>query len=141
MSVIPDSEFGQRVRRRLHEDHLIWLTTVGFDGTPQPNPVWFLWEEDTETVLVYNAVKAARLAHIAVRPHVSLNLETDADGDDVVVLIGTAERPTGVPAPDQHQAYLTKYDEDIVRIGFDQARMAREFAEPVRITINRVRGF
>ena len=25
---------------------MAWMTTVGDDGTPQPNPVWFLWDED-----------------------------------------------------------------------------------------------
>lgn len=35
------SEFGARVLRRLEEDEIIWLTTGGKDGAPQPNPVWF----------------------------------------------------------------------------------------------------
>ena len=25
---------------------MIWLTTMGSDGTPQPTPVWFLWDGD-----------------------------------------------------------------------------------------------
>ena len=141
MTVIPDSAFGQRVRQRLHDEHVVWLTTVGSNGTPQPNPVWFLWEPDTESVLVYNAVKAARLAHIAVRPHVALNFDADANGGDVVVLTGTAERAVAVPAPDGHEAYLAKYGEGIAGIGSDPAKFARDYAEPVRITINRVRGF
>ena len=40
--VIPDpsTPFGERVQRRLREELLVWLTTVGRDGAPQPNPVW-----------------------------------------------------------------------------------------------------
>ena len=30
---------GDRVRRRLSEAKVIWLTTTSADGTPQPNPV------------------------------------------------------------------------------------------------------
>ncbi len=47
---LPSTPFGARVAQRLREEHLIWLTTVGADGTPQPNPVWFLW--DGASVLV-----------------------------------------------------------------------------------------
>jgi len=44
MSVFPDpnTPFGERVQRRLATSKVIWLTTVGADGTPQPNPVWFV---------------------------------------------------------------------------------------------------
>ena len=48
----PSTPFGQRVQRRLRDEQVIWLTTVGADGTPQPNPVWFL--VDGTTVVVYN---------------------------------------------------------------------------------------
>ena len=34
----PSTTFGKRVRERLAEEIVVWLTTVGADGTPQPNP-------------------------------------------------------------------------------------------------------
>jgi hypothetical protein len=36
--------YGERVRRRLTGGMTIRLTTVGRDGTPQPNLVGFLWD-------------------------------------------------------------------------------------------------
>jgi len=35
-SVLPDpsTPFGERVRRRLSEEQVIWITTVGKDGAP-----------------------------------------------------------------------------------------------------------
>ena len=36
--------YGERVRRRLTGEMTIWLTTVGRDGTPQPNPAGFGWD-------------------------------------------------------------------------------------------------
>jgi len=36
--------YGERVRRRLTGEMTIWLTRVGRDGTPQPNPVGFGWD-------------------------------------------------------------------------------------------------
>lgn len=73
--MIPDNAFGQRVRERLGTEMVIWFTTVGADGTPQPNPVWFLWEDDG--FLIYNRADANRLTHIAKRPQVSLNFDGD----------------------------------------------------------------
>ena len=37
------TEFGARIERQLNDELVIWLTTVGKSGTPQPNPVWFSW--------------------------------------------------------------------------------------------------
>lgn len=85
--VLPDesSTFGQRVRARLRDESLIWLTTTGADGTPQPNPVWFLWD-GADTLIVYNRADARRHEHVAVRPRVSLNLDGNGQGGDIVVL-------------------------------------------------------
>ena len=47
----PQTDFGARVARRLQNEQVIWITTVRVDGTPQPTPVWFIW--DGETILIY----------------------------------------------------------------------------------------
>ncbi|HEX3648518.1 MAG TPA: pyridoxamine 5'-phosphate oxidase family protein, partial [Pseudonocardiaceae bacterium] len=62
----PDSAFGKAVHDRLANEPLIWLTTIGKDGTPQPNPVWFLYEDGE--ILIYNVASANRLVHIGQRP-------------------------------------------------------------------------
>ncbi|MGI8476026.1 MAG: hypothetical protein ACR2OO_06625 [Thermomicrobiales bacterium] len=41
MQIDASSEFGRRAAKRLAEDQIVWLTSVGGDGTPQPNPVRF----------------------------------------------------------------------------------------------------
>ena len=56
------TEFGQRVQRRLTEERIIWLTTVSEGSTPQPRPVWFLW--DGETFLIYSRPNTYKLRHI-----------------------------------------------------------------------------
>src|SRR5512145_3097557 len=109
-SVLPDpaSPFGRRVHDRFRDEEVIWLTTVGRDGTPQPNPVWFVWQA-TEEILTYNTPTAHRLAHIAARPAVSLHFNSAADGNDVVVARGIAERADNEPPPQESPAYLAKY--------------------------------
>ena len=46
MSVLPDpsTTFGARVERRLRDEPVAWLTLVDPRGTPQPAPIWFLWD-------------------------------------------------------------------------------------------------
>jgi hypothetical protein len=36
-------EIPSQVTERLAKEQIIWLTTTA-DGTPLPNPVWFLWD-------------------------------------------------------------------------------------------------
>jgi PPOX class probable F420-dependent enzyme len=101
-------DFGRRVRERLTEESVAWLTTVGRDGTPQPNPVWCLWDGDSE-VVVYTLPSAHRLTHIAERPQVALHLNSDVGGGDVAVLRGVAEVADDLPAADVSEPYLAKY--------------------------------
>jgi PPOX class probable F420-dependent enzyme len=141
MSLIPDSDFGERVRSRLRSEKVVWLTTTGADGTPQPNPVWFLWEEDADAVLVYNANDANRLDHVAVRPRVSLNFDGNGKGGNIVVLSGVAEQALDVPSADHHEGYLAKYAPDVERVSGDPADFAKRYSVPLRIRITKVRGF
>src|SRR5689334_16400370 len=72
-SVLPDpaTPFGAQVARRLREEMVIWVTAEAEDGTPQPNPVWFLW--DGASFLIYCQRGAKRLEHIRRNPRVALN--------------------------------------------------------------------
>lgn len=141
MSVIPDSDFGSRVRDRLQNERLVWFTTTAADGTPQPNPVWFLWEPDTESALIYNANNAKRLEHVAVRPRVSLNFQADAHGGDVVVLAGVAEQALDAPAAHENDAYLAKYAQAMEGISGDAETFARTYSVALRVRVAKVRGF
>lgn len=132
------SEFGARVDRRLRTDTIAWLTTVGGDGTPQPSPVWFLW--DGETALVYSRPRTGKLANIAANPRVSLSFNSDANGGDIVVLTGAAALATDAPAADQNPAYLDKYRAGILRIGMTPESFAAAYSVALRVRPERVRG-
>lgn len=141
MGVIPESKFGDRVRRRLRDSEVVWFTTTSANGTPQPNPVWFLWDDEDESVLIYNATRARRLEHVAVRPNVSLHFDTDEHGNDVIVIAGVAEQAADVPPVTEHQEYLTKYRAGIERIGSHPEKFAEDYSVPLRIRPTKVRGF
>jgi PPOX class probable F420-dependent enzyme len=140
--VIPEQStaFGGKVRRRLGAEKVIWLTTVGRDGTPQPNPVWFLWQGDDD-VLIYNRTTANRLVHIRRNPRVCLHLNSDDRGGDVVVLTGTAEILDDHPSPADNSAYRDKYADGMEQVSGSHEAFAAEYAIPVRVRITHARGF
>ena len=139
-SVLPDpsTPFGERALRRLNSEVVIWLTTVGKDGTPQPNPVWFLLDNDS--LLIYNRPDANRVTHIRQRPQVSLNLDGDGKGGDIIVVTGTARLIDDVPPCDQLPAYLAKYDAMMTRVSGSPEKFAKAYPVAMRIDITKVRG-
>lgn len=140
-SILPDTStpFGERVARRLRNEQVIWLTTTGVDGTPQPNPVWFLW--DGQTFLIYNRADAKRLEHIRRNPRVALNFDTDGDGGGIVVITGEAQIEQAAPPPEQVTAYLDKYREGIADLGSTAESFAASYSVVVRVRPAKVRGF
>jgi PPOX class probable F420-dependent enzyme len=131
-------EFGQRAARRLREDVLAWLTTVDRRGTPQPIPVWFLWDGGT-SILVYSRPGTAKLRNIEGNPRVSLHLDGNGRGGDIVVCLGKArvsDDPPAVEIPD----YVAKYAPLIKRNRWSPASFAADYSVPLRITITRIRG-
>lgn len=131
--------FGDRVRRRLTDSMVIWFTSVGSDGTPQPNPVWFLWD-GADSVLVYNRPRALRLRHIAVSPRVSLNLDGDGKGGDIIVLSGDAALAPDVAAADTNAAYVAKYGDAMARVSGTAAGFAADYPSALVVRLDRVRG-
>lgn len=139
-SVLPDpaTPFGGRVARRLRDEKIIWLTTVGADGTPQPTPVWFLW--DGQSVLIYSLNGAKRLAHIARNPHVALHFDGNGAGGDIVVLTGEARVVPDEPSAEKNAEYVAKYSDFIKRNFQTPENFASRYGVAMRITPTKVRG-
>jgi len=138
---LPDAAtpFGEKVRRRLREAPIAWLTTVGADGTPQPNPIWFI--QEGASLLVYNRPDANRLAHIRRRPRVSFNFDSNGQGGDIVVLTGTAALAEGMPLPHELPEYVQKYSQRMQRVSNSLEEFSRQYPVALRISELRVRGF
>ncbi len=136
-----EGPFGRRVRRRLKSEKVIWLTTVGLDGTPQPRPVWFVWEERRGTVLIYSQRPTHKLEHLKRNRRVALQFNTDPDGDDVVVLTGQARIERGVLPAHRRPDYVRKYRASMRNLGMTPEAFAQEYAVAVRIRLRRLRGW
>ncbi len=138
---MPDfsTRFGRHVNRRLRQEKIIWLTTVGRQNTPQPRPVWFHW--DGRTILIFSEPNKAKQRHIARNPRVALNFNTDEVGGDVVVLVGSAQVLKSPPPPKRVQAYLRKYRTGIKDLDSTAADFRQAYAVPLLVTPQTLRGF
>jgi PPOX class probable F420-dependent enzyme len=134
------SDFGQAVKRHLHDQYVIWLTTVDSNLTPQPRPVWFIWEQDS--FLVFSQAKAYKVAHIKRSPKVALHFNTDESGDKhVIVFTGEASIDTDSPPAHLVPAYFEKYGDGIATMDMTPEAFSREYSIPLRIRPAEVRGW
>ncbi len=122
---------------RLRDHVTIWLTTVSPQGQPQSTPVWFVW--DGSTFLLYSRPDTPKLANIASNAKVSVHLDGDAAGNDVVTFEGTAEVSEHQPPADQVPAYVEKYRGPIRDLGWTPETFAADYSVPLRITPTRDR--
>ena len=127
-----DSPSGASIVRRLHDEPLIWLTTIDAQGVPQPVPVWFLWDEAQSTLLIYSRANAKRLRHIQQNPRVALHLEASG-GRDVIVITGEASVSSDDPPADQVPAYVEKYRDFFSRFQITPKQLADDLLVPLRI--------
>jgi PPOX class probable F420-dependent enzyme len=131
--------FGQRAERRLRDEKVGWLTTTSADGTPQPVPVWFLWD-GAVSFLIYSKPGTAKLRNIAERPRVSLHLDGDGQGSDIVVVLGSAA-VTDEPPSDAIPEYVDKYSAFIARNSWTPESFAADYSVPLRIAATNLRGW
>ena len=129
------TEAGRRAERRLRDEEIAWLTTVRADGQPQSVPVWFLW--DDETFLIYSQPSRQKLRNISRNPRVDLNLNSNAQGGDVVRVEGTAAILEEIPPANEMPEYVEKYRAAIARIGFDPDGFAQAYSIAIKITPTR----
>ena len=130
--------FGERAARRLRDEPLAWLVTVSPAGQPQPSPVWFEW--DAAGILLYSKPDTPKLRNIAANPRVTLHLDGNGNGGDIVIVSGTATLSDDPPA-DQVPSYVEKYRAFMDRNGWSPADFAGNYSVALRIEPTRLRGW
>jgi PPOX class probable F420-dependent enzyme len=134
------SKFGRAVKEHLNNQYVIWLTTVDSNLTPQPRPVWFIWEEDS--FLIFSQAKAYKVKHITKNPKVALHFNTDETGDEhVIIFLGDASIDINCPPAHQVPAYFKKYKSGIADLNMTPEEFSREYSISIRIKPTEVRGW
>ncbi len=130
---------SDKVRERLEQALVIWLTTVRADGQPQTSVVWFLLED--HEILMYSLADTARVQNINANSAVSLNLDGDSAGGAVVTIEGTARIDPDGPRAGDNPPYVGKYLEAIRKNGWTPDQFGSDYPVAIRISIDRVRAW
>ena len=134
------SNFGRAIKQHLANQYVIWLTTVDSKLTPQPRPVWFIWENDS--FLIFSQAHAQKVKHILKHPRVALHFNTDETGDkQVIVFTGEASIDAASPAAHESPLYLRKYKAGIADLEMTPEEFSREYSVAIKINPTEVRGW
>ena len=136
ISLDPSDQKAAHVIGRLQQDRIGWLTTVSADGTPKTSPIWFLWSEDE--ILVYS-LESARARNVKSHPRVSLNLDGNGMGGDIVVVEGTAAIDDNHTSAVDNPDYLSKYKPVMDDYGWTPEWFAERYCVPIVITPTKYR--
>jgi PPOX class probable F420-dependent enzyme len=132
--------FGAAVIDRLEVQKLAWLTTVDSKGTPQPNPVWFIWDDGV--IYIFSKPNQAKLSNIARSGRVAINLEATADEEHVTIFTGQAEIIDRADLPaDILDRYAERYKDGMTGIQMTRAEYEAAYAIPIRFTPEKLRGW
>ena len=124
------------VEQRLVEERAAWLTTVAPDGTPQSSPIWFIWDEGE--FYLYSK-RSPRVRNINQNPRVSLNLDGNRLGGEVIVIEGTAIIDDSAPSVDENEEYLAKYGEVMAERDWSPEWFAERYPVYIRVQPTRFR--
>ncbi|MEZ4672348.1 MAG: TIGR03667 family PPOX class F420-dependent oxidoreductase [Anaerolineae bacterium] len=134
MTVTIESKYMERIQKGIYA----WLTTVRADGTPQPTPVWYIW--DNGTFLMYSIPNQQKIRNILINPTVTLAITDDPSGEEYVVITGEAAIDESAPRVIDNAPYVEKYRKGMEAINFSPESMTRDFTTAIRITPTGVRG-
>lgn len=124
---------------RLQNDLIAWLTTVSPGGQPQASPVWFLWDKDV--IWVYSLANTARVRNIQANAKVSVNLDGNGMGGDIVTIEGHAVLDKAAPPASDIPDYVTKYSARLERNGWTPEVFSEKYPVAIRIEPTRSRAW
>jgi PPOX class probable F420-dependent enzyme len=127
-----------KIQARLDKEVVAWLTTVNPIGQPQPSVVWYVIEDDH--FVIYSKDATPRLRNIVADPQVALHLNSDADGDGLLIIEGEAEIIGLDVPPSGDAAYVAKYEQHLPRWDFTWQSYDAGFPVRLHFRPTRVRG-
>ena len=133
------TEWGRHAEQRLRSNIIAWLTTVGSNGRPYTVPVWFLW--DGNTMLIFSQPEKQKIRNLRKNARVTLALDDTKEGEDVVIVEGTAEILDNPNISLTQAAYVEKYGGKILEMGMTPESLAADFSLGIRVTPTKFRSW
>ena len=130
---------SDHAKQRLADDEVAWLTTVSAERKPSTAPIWFLLEPD-DTILLFSLDPSVRAANVRANSRVTLALNSDPRGADIVVVNGTAAIDHAAPSASHHAGYLAKYGARMADHDWTPAWFETRYRTAIRITITSITG-
>src|SRR5262249_40621304 len=125
------------MEQRLRHNKILWLGTVRQDGRPHLVPVWYLW--DGATILIFSIPEQQKIRNIRQNPNVILALDDSKDGEDVIIIEGTAGLVSEPTVTTELDDYVAKYEVMMRDINLDPKKMATLYSQAIRVTPTRLR--
>jgi len=126
----------EQVARRLDKALIIWITTVRADGQPQSAPVWYVREGDEIRIW---SLDGARVKNIQQNPKVSLHLNDNGRGDDVVTMEGEATIDRSAAPGSANREFAKRYQPLLDSYKQTWDWFDRDYPVPLRIKPTRIR--
>src|SRR5262249_53936420 len=101
--------------------------------------VWFLW--DGSTVLIFSQPQKQKVRNLRKNARVTLALDETKQGEDVVIVEGTAELFDNPEISALLPAYVEKYGALIQDMGYKTEALAAEFSQWIRVTPKKFRSW
>ena len=118
-------EISRELEQRLAKEQIIWMTTTKADGTPLPNPVWFLW--NGSEFVVFTESGSVKMKNLIPNPRVALNLNSDFSGGDIAIFQAEANLNGAPVSEEEFNRYLTKYEEGMRGLGLTPALLKANY--------------
>lgn len=126
----------ERVAKRLAKERIIWLTSVRPDGQPQTAPVWFLHQGEEILVWSFDGV---RITNLQGNPKVSLHLNDDGRGDNIVIIEAEATIDRSIGPGSAHKEFVVRYQTLLNKRTWDW--FDRDYPVPLRFMPTRIRAW
>jgi PPOX class probable F420-dependent enzyme len=120
-----------RIDRMLRSESVVWLSSVGSEGTPHLVPVWFSW--DGSSLLIASKPHAKKVANLRANPSVMLAVGEPDDDFDVGMIEGVAELLDEPAAAVLPPAHLAKYRSQMTAIGLSTEEFLATYSQVIRV--------
>lgn len=125
--------------RALHDDPVVWMSSVQRDGRPHVVPVWFHW--DGERIVAFSKPNARKVDNLRDQPRVMLAVGTPGPDFDVELIEAEAELPERPAADVMPEGFGSKYRELLRRAGLSLQRFTEVYSQPIVLRPVRFLGY